>query len=734
MKPFYHPRLMPWLFTVMAIALTQPPADAQTGTSSWVKVGSSGKLVYTPDAKGNIIPDFSMTGYKAGEKPIPDVPVVKSISPVTGDNLAHIQAAIDEVAALPLQNGFRGALLLKKGTYSISNTLRINASGIVLRGEGTGTADTRLIATRTAQHTLITVSGGGGPAEITGSRVAITDNYVPIGAKSFNIQSAAGFSAGDRIRLVKTPNNAWITLLGMAPYGWTPAGYTMTYFRTITAISGNRITVDAPVVDPIDASYGTAAVYKYTWPGKIEEVGIEYLRIESAYAAEDDENHGWTAISTKNVENAWVRNVDAYYFGYGNVSVQGGSLRVSVVDCKMIDPKSQSTGGRKYPFLIDDGQLVLIRNCHARNGRHDYVTGSATPGPNAFVYCNSELQRADNGPHHRWATGVLFDNIKGNGDLHVQNRKASGSGHGWAGAQCVFWNCSGRKFIVQQPPQHYNWAIGCKGTVTDDGNWHDGDPGVWESTGNHITIQSLYEKQLQDRLGSVTPTCEPVTASSHDGNVPANVLDNDLNTRWSASGNGQWIQFCLNDTSSVNRVDIAFYNGNTRKSSFDIQLSLDGQSWTNAATGLQSSGNTLSPEPFTFAAQTARYVKIIGHGNSVNAWNSYTEVRINPPLPPAAAKLNIKNSTPDNASDISLQAYPNPFYNSITVSFHLKKNGHTQLALYDMEGRAISTPVTKYLQAGNHRLTLNSSDAPAGIYVLRVVYDGRVSSRKLYKN
>ncbi len=41
-----------------------------------------------------------------------------------------------------------------------------------------------------------------------------------------------------------------------------------------------------------------------------------------------------------------------------------------------------------------------------------------------------------------------------------------------------------------------------------------------------------------DFLGG-TPVCEPVTASSNDGNLPANVLDNDLNTRWSASGDGQ---------------------------------------------------------------------------------------------------------------------------------------------------------------------------------------------------
>ncbi len=69
--------------------------------------------------------------------------------------------------------------------------------------------------------------------------------------------------------------------------------------------------------------------------------------------------------------------------------------------------------------------------------------------------------------------------------------------------------------------------------------------------------------------------------------MAANVLDNDLNTRWSANGDGQWIQFCLANTVSVSGVQIAFYNGNIRSSTFDVLVSNDGSSWTNAASGLR---------------------------------------------------------------------------------------------------------------------------------------------------
>ncbi len=119
-----------------------------------------------------------------------------------------------------------------------------------------------------------------------------------------------------------------------------------------------------------------------------------------------------------------------------------------------------------------------------------------------------------------------------------------------------------------------------------------------------------------------------MVASADDGNVAANVLDNNLSTRWSASGNGQWIQFCLSDTVSVTGVQIAFYSGNTRTSSFDVLVGNDGANWTTASAGRVSSGTSPNLETFTFTPQDAKYVRIVGHGNSVNLWNSYTEVKI----------------------------------------------------------------------------------------------------------
>ena len=75
-----------------------------------------------------------------------------------------------------------------------------------------------------------------------------------------------------------------------------------------------------------------------------------------------------------------------------------------------------------------------------------------------FLDCKSENDFATSEPHHRWSVGGLYDNV--NAHLAVQDRQWMGSGHGWAGANYVLWNCEG-SLICQKPPTAQNWAIGC---------------------------------------------------------------------------------------------------------------------------------------------------------------------------------------------------------------------------------------------------------------------------------
>jgi poly(beta-D-mannuronate) lyase len=127
--------------------------------------------------------------------------------------------------------------------------------------------------------------------------------------------------------------------------------------------------------------------------------------------------------------------------------------------------------------------------------------------------------------------------------------------------------------------------------------------------------------------GKITVPAANVTASADDGNVPANTLDGSLATRWSAQGDGQWIRFDLGSTRTVTSVKVAFFQGDTRTSTFDVQTSPDGTTWTTRGT-FTSNGTSLNLSTFDSTDASARYVRLLGHGNSVNLWNSYTEVEI----------------------------------------------------------------------------------------------------------
>jgi GH18 family chitinase len=125
----------------------------------------------------------------------------------------------------------------------------------------------------------------------------------------------------------------------------------------------------------------------------------------------------------------------------------------------------------------------------------------------------------------------------------------------------------------------------------------------------------------------ITPGGSAVTASTNDGNVPPNAVDNSLATRWSANGDNQWLQLDLGTTRTVTYVSIAFYNGNLRTSRFDIQTSTGGGVWTTVWSG-SSNGTQTTEQTFDFTDVSARWVRYLGHGNSVNMWNSITEISI----------------------------------------------------------------------------------------------------------
>lgn len=484
--------------------------------SKIVYPNKSGRLIYVPDENGNTIPDFSNCGYMGGGMKLPSVPVRVEIALGEGDARERIQTAIDKVSKLPVdKRGFRGAVLIKKGVHKISGTIRIQASGVMLRGEGQDENGTVLVATEKKQHALIEIRGHGF-GKTTGTARRILGPYVPVGAHTLTLESAKGLSVGDTIVVRRIGNKDWIREIAMdritpRPTGgtlqWEP--FSMDFDRIITRVDGDRITIDAPVVCAIEQRWGGGEVFSVDNSERIRHVGVANLRgvsefdknVTAEYGREktkyfSDENHAWDFIRINAAENVWVKNITALHFGYSAVNI-GKAKWVTVQDSKCLEMVSVITGSRRYSFNVD-GQLNLVLRCEAQTGRHDFVVGGRVCGPNAFVFCTASNSFASSEPHHRWSTGGLFDNVKA--PLAIQDRGHYGTGHGWSGANYVAWNCEG-PLVCQKPPTAQNWAIGHIGEK-EAGAFKPREDGYWESLGRHVEPKSLYFEQLKDRLGN----------------------------------------------------------------------------------------------------------------------------------------------------------------------------------------------------------------------------------------
>jgi hypothetical protein len=465
-------------------------------------------LVYSPDAQGNRIPDFSHCGYASGDKPIPDVPVRVVVAPQAGDGTKRIQAAIDYVASLtPDTNGLRGTVLLLKGRHSISGQLTIKTSGIALRGQGMNEEGTVILATGLDRRTLIRIFGSPLSREEKRDPFEITDEYVPVGATSFHTSANVSIKSGDTIFITRPSTQTWIDRLGMTEFGggigdwrlvWKSRSRDLVWDRIVKSVEGNLVTIDVPITTAIQKEFGGGRVEGYSWPGRISEVGIENLRCESAVDASNpkDESHSWMGITMENVQNAWVRQLAFSHFAGSAVALYESCRGVTVQDCLSLAPISEEAGYRRHTFFTM-GQMTLFLRCWAENGRHDFSVGHCAAGPNAFVQCEAEHSSGDSGGIESWASGVLYDNVRiDGGGLSLANRGSSPNGAGWSAANSVLWQCSASTIRCANPPAAQNWAFGCWGEF-------DGD-GVWRKSNEFVKPESLYLAQVSDRLGPET--------------------------------------------------------------------------------------------------------------------------------------------------------------------------------------------------------------------------------------
>lgn len=470
--------------------------------ADWVRPGPDGKLLYKTDANGNRVMDFSTAGYMGGGVALPVVPGKVMLSPSGGDDRSAIQSAIDKVAGMPMTGGFRGAVVLSAGTFKTSGPITISNSGVVLRGAGSG-----------PQGTVINASGGaffrisGSGSHSTSNQVNISGSYLSVGSMQVTVASPAGFAVGDHILITKPVTAAWVRSLGMdklvrngARQTWIAVGSKFTTDRTITAINGNQLTLDAPITDNFDQALlgspiGTVA--KYVFPGRIEQCGLEHLRVIAPANV-----NTFAHFRMAKAKDSWVRDV-FFQDGVNTFSTENDIRRVTI-DNVILNHTVAATAAAIPADFNCLGTQVLFNKCQARGqGIWPWTCSGGGTGPIVLLDFKTESTHGI-APHMRWTTGILADmcSLPGatdrNQGIAFRNRSTMGSGHGWTTGWSVGWNIEAPYILVSQAPGTLNWAIGGHGVK----NSVAGDPdGIYDAFNSTVAPKSLYLAQLQERLG-----------------------------------------------------------------------------------------------------------------------------------------------------------------------------------------------------------------------------------------
>ena len=198
---------------------------------------------------------------------------------------------------------------------------------------------------------------------------------------------------------------------------------------------------------------------------------------------------------------------------------------------------------------------------------------------------------------------------------------------------------------------------------------------------------------------------------------PANSMDGDFDSRWSAEGDGQWLQYELPEFQELESIEIAVAWGNVRTYYFDLLFGNDGVSWDQSLLDQQTDpANELGYTRIGLSNWGAKFLRIVGHSNSVNLWNNYTEVRINlkVTIPPDTIPPPI--DPPDTIPPIDPPIDP-PDTVIQVVTFKLIPLG---VYVVNTDGN-LSVHFGTYEEAITHAMEVKKNNPDAGVWVQNIL-------------
>lgn len=468
-------------------AAEEPPDPEGTWRSTlyprgWLPLEEGGSA----DAEGRFLQDYSYAGYRQGvvRPPYgagsPAVTIDAGLGNGTTDATSAIQGAIDATCSAG-----GGVVFLPAGTYRVrlpsdgaTEALRIRCSHLVLRGAGP--AETRILfddALRARQKSVIAFSspqGGGVWSPRAGATAKALTASVVAPTLTVDVADVDGLEVGDWVTVRNDNTDAFraahrmdAASTGAGDFWPSNTFRGLFYTRRIVALSGTRVTLDAPIRYPLETRDGARLFEIGTF---IEESGIESLAIgmvqnstssltSGGEASHDNEYntsgttpyqvHASTAVNLSQIHDGWLYDVDTFQPAQNTASgahvlangiyISPNAFRITIEKCDFGRPQYRGGGGNGYLFHIQGNDNLFV-DATTTAARHGYIFNQAVSG-NVFLRGRTTSSRLSDDSHRFLAHANLHDGLELDGAyLQAVNRGTTSTGAGFTSTEHVFWN------------------------------------------------------------------------------------------------------------------------------------------------------------------------------------------------------------------------------------------------------------------------------------------------------
>jgi len=182
-------------------------------------------------------------------------------------------------------------------------------------------------------------------------------------------KEAGSPKVGDMIAICRPVTDEWVKLMDMddltrdgKPQTWLRSGTATSMERNIAAIDGNKVTLDVPVSDSLDAHFLNppgATITKTSASNRLTQCGVEKLRIVSPPQAISHSQNHFSALRM-NGQDCWARDL---VIDETMNSVGVGGRRITLQNIT-VNRKAKHQGASKPAEFAPNGTQVLMDRCH----------------------------------------------------------------------------------------------------------------------------------------------------------------------------------------------------------------------------------------------------------------------------------------------------------------------------------------------------------------------------------